>query len=226
MQTKIDTPATKFLKSIKANTFMFTGIVQGTAELVEANHQPGLTTYTFNFPEDKSSTQTGASVALNGTCLTVTSVDSHLLTFDLMAETLRLTNLRDLPAGSRVNYEHAAKMGDEIGGHVLSGHIHCTAILEKVISTENNLALTFSVPENWAKYIFPKGFIAINGASLTVGEVSGNQFTVYLIPETLRITTFENLSKGDQVNIEVDSQTQVVVDTLERVLPRYLANNH
>ena len=203
---------------------MFTGIVEGTATLVKAIHRPGLTSYTFEFPSNKSSVKTSASVALNGTCLTVTRVDNHELSFDLMAETLALTNLKDLQEGDLVNYEHAAKIGDEIGGHVLSGHIHCTATTKKITATENNLALTFKTPEHWSKYILHKGYIALNGASLTVGEVKDDQFSVYLIPETLRITTFANLKKGDQINLEVDSQTQAIVDTLERILPAYLTN--
>ena len=202
---------------------MFTGIVAGTAKLIDATNKPGLNSYTFEFFDDKSSTNLGASVALNGCCLTVTKTEANRLSFDLMAETLALTNLQGLEIGAVVNYEHAAKMGDEIGGHVLSGHIHCTATVCKVAPSENNLELRFEVPQQWSKYIFEKGYIAINGASLTVGQVRDNQFSVWLIPETLRITTFEGIRKGDQVNIEVDSHTQAIVDTLERVLPDFLA---
>jgi len=202
---------------------MFTGIVQGTAKLVSATRKTGLHSYTFEFPVDKSMTNTGASVALNGSCLTVTRAEANQLSFDLMAETLELTNLDTLQEGELVNYEHAAKMGDEVGGHVLSGHIHCLAEIKETKVTPNNLELRFTVPADWAKYIFNKGYIAINGASLTVGDVKDNCFSVYLIPETLKITTFARLAAGDCVNIEVDAQTQAIVDTLERILPDYLA---
>ena len=202
---------------------MFTGIVQGTAKLVSATRKTGLFSYTFDFGSDKSHTQCGASVAINGCCLTVTHAEGNLLSFDLMAETLGLTNLKDLNQGDLVNYEHAAKMGDEVGGHVLSGHIHCLAEISKINQSENNLELRFSAPDSWTKYIFNKGYIAINGASLTIGDVKNNQFSVYLIPETLRITTFADLAEGSRVNIEVDAQTQAIVDTLERLLPEYLA---
>jgi len=205
---------------------MFTGIVQGTASLVSASRKTGLNSYTFEFPEDKSQTKTGASVALNGCCLTVTSVQGHHLSFDLMAETLGLTNLGNLQEGDLVNYEHAAKMGDEVGGHVLSGHIHCRADVKAKIVSENNVEFRFCAPEPWLKYIFNKGYIAVNGASLTVGDVRHGQFSVYLIPETLRITNFAKLAEGDTVNIEVDAQTQAVVDTLERLLPEYLAKHN
>ncbi len=201
---------------------MFTGIVQGKAVLLESIKKEGLFTYTLAFPEDQSSTQVGASVALNGTCLTVVEINREKLTFDLMAETLRLTNLGMLATNSPVNFEHAARIGDEIGGHLMSGHIHCTAELAGIYQKENNLALEFEVPGIWNKYIFDKGFIGVNGASLTVGAVSGNRFTVNLIPETLRVTTFSDLSLGDKVNIEIDSQTQTTVDTIERVLPAML----
>ncbi|WP_020408782.1 riboflavin synthase [Hahella ganghwensis] len=198
---------------------MFTGIVQGKAKLVVAQKQEGLFTYTFEFPEDQSDTQIGASVAINGTCLTVVSKNQRQLTFDLMAETLRLTNLGQLQLGDSTNFEHAARIGDEIGGHLMSGHVHCTAPLKSRRVSENNLALDFEVPPQWSRYIFDKGFIGVNGASLTVGACHETGFTVNLIPETLRVTTFEALIPGDLVNIEIDPQTQTIVDTIERVLP-------
>src|SRR5690606_2619528 len=110
-----------------------------------------------------------------------------------------------------------ARIGDEIGGHLLSGHIHTTATIVDILRPENNVTLWFELPETWARYIFPKGYIAINGASLTIGEVEGNRFNVHLIPETLRATTFGKATKGQKVNIEVDSQTQTIVDTLARL---------
>ncbi len=134
-----------------------------------------------------------------------------------MQETLRLTTLGDLKPGDRVNFERAARIGDEIGGHLLSGHVHTTADIVAIDRPENNCTLEFEVPEAWARYIFSKGYIAINGCSLTIGEVRGNRFNVYLIPETLRATIFGDVSVGDRVNIEIDSQTQTIVDTLARM---------
>lgn len=197
---------------------MFTGIVQGIATIASTDRQPGLTTYVIRFPTDRLDGVTiGASVAINGTCLTVTRQQDDCLWFDAMQETLSLTTLGALEAGARVNFERAARIGDEIGGHLLSGHIHTTATLVDIQTPENNRTLTFEVPESWQKYLFPKGYIAINGASLTIGEVTGNRFNVHLIPETLRATTFADLVTGDRVNIEVDSQTQTIVDTLARL---------
>ncbi len=197
---------------------MFTGIVQGIAKVESLDVRPGLTTFVIAFPEGSVDGVTiGASVAIDGTCMTVTAQDGNRLWFDAMQETLRLTTLGKLAQDSRVNFERAARIGDEIGGHLLSGHIHCTARVVGRETPENNCTLTFEVPEDWQKYLFPKGFIAINGASLTIGDVSGNRFNVHLIPETLRATTFADIAEGDLVNIEVDSQTQTIVDTLARM---------
>ena len=197
---------------------MFTGIVQGVATIAEVTKAPGLNTLVVRFPEAKVQGVTiGASVAINGTCLTVTRQDGDLLYFDAMQETLRLTTLGNLSEGDSVNFERAARIGDEIGGHLLSGHVHTTAVLAEIIRTENNVTLWFEVPESWMKYVFPKGYIAINGASLTIGEVTGNRFNVHLIPETLRATTFGTAEQGQSVNIEIDSQTQTIVDTLARL---------
>lgn len=197
---------------------MFTGIVQGIATIDRVEAHPGLSTFVIAFPPGSLEGVTiGASVAIDGTCMTVTRQEEDCLWFDAMQETLRLTTLGGLREQDKINFERAARIGDEIGGHLLSGHIHTTATLVSVETPENNHILTFEVPEAWQKYIFPKGYIAINGASLTIGEVRDNRFNVYLIPETLRATTFGSLQAGDQVNIEVDSQTQTIVDTLARL---------
>ena len=140
------------------------------------------------------------------------------LLFDLMGETLRLTNLGALHVGDRVNIERAARFGDEIGGHPMSGHIIGTAEVTRVIETENNRQLWFCLPDGLSKYVFTKGYIGIDGISLTVGEVAEEEFSVNLIPETLARTQIGSRRPGDRVNIEIDPQTQVIVDTVERVL--------
>lgn len=197
---------------------MFTGIVQGIATIDDVIQAPGLNTLIVSFPEGRvQGVETGASVAINGTCLTVTRQEGSQLHFDAMQETLKTTTLGELSAGDGVNFERAARVGDEIGGHLLSGHIHTTAEIVRIVRSENNVTLWFEVPGDWAPYIFPKGYIAINGASLTIGDVEENRFNVHLIPETLRATTFGTATEGDRVNIEVDSQTQAIVDTLARM---------
>lgn len=197
---------------------MFTGIVQGIAVIEEVTAATGLSTLAIRLPEQQADGVTiGASVAINGICLTVTRQSGTVLTFDAMQETLRITTLGELTPGDSVNFERAARIGDEIGGHLLSGHIHTTARIVEILRPENNVTLWFEVPDEWTRYLFPKGYVAINGASLTIGEVRGNRFNVHLIPETLRATTFGGITEGSRVNIEIDSQTQTIVDTLSRL---------
>ncbi len=197
---------------------MFTGIVQGIARIERIEQQTNLHRLAVQFPQGSMDGITrGASVAIDGACLTVTEQDRDRLWFDVMMETLRATTLGQRHEGDAVNFERAARIGDEIGGHLLSGHVHCTATLDSIETPENNRRLEFRVPQQWRHYLLPKGYIAVNGASLTIGEVSDTGFSVYLIPETLEATTFSHLAEGDSVNLEIDSQTQTIVDTLARL---------
>ncbi len=198
---------------------MFTGIVQGTAELIEIVQKEAFRTHTIRLPKEHlDGLKPGASVAHNGCCLTVVKVDTDLVTFDLMQETLKVTNLGELTTGDRLNFERAARFGDEIGGHQMSGHIIAMAEITQVIESENNRQLWFRLPPDLSRYIFTKGYIGIDGISLTIGEVRGCEFDVNLIPETLERTNMGNRRVGDRVNIEVDPQTQAIVETVERVL--------
>ncbi len=198
---------------------MFTGIVQGQGQIQDIISKEGLKTFKVKLPSELSfALIEGASIANNGCCLTITRVEEGCVYFDLMQETLKLTNLGQLKVGDWVNLERAARFGDEIGGHMMSGHIICTAMVDEVLITPNNRTVWFDVPEFVRKYIFPKGFIGIDGISLTIGEVKGNRFNVHLIPETIARTNLGKRQKGEAVNIEVDPQTQATVDTVERVL--------
>lgn len=201
---------------------MFTGIVQGTATVVSIDEKPNFRTHVVQLPPELlPGLETGASVAHNGCCLTVTKIDGDRISFDLIKETLRLTNLGEVKAGDRVNVERAAKYGDEIGGHVMSGHIMCTAEIVKILTSENNHQIWFRLAdESQMKYVLHKGFIGIDGISLTVGEVTRSRFCVHLIPETLQRTTLGQKRLGDRINIEIDPQTQAIIDTVERVLAR------
>jgi len=198
---------------------MFTGIIQGTAEIIDIVEKSNFRTHTVRLPQSLlAGLEPGASVAHNGCCLTVTAIDGEAVSFDLMAETLRLTNLGALQVGDRVNVERAARFGDEIGGHAMSGHIMGTAVVSEVVESANNRQLWFAIPAGLEKYVFTKGYIGIDGISLTVGEVRGDAFCVNLIPETLARTTIGSRRVGDRINIEIDPQTQAIVDTVERVL--------
>ncbi|MCP5407540.1 MAG: riboflavin synthase subunit alpha [Chromatiaceae bacterium] len=198
---------------------MFTGIIQGTAEIVDVVEREAFRTHSLRFPrESVEGLRPGASVSHNGCCLTVTAIQDDLVSFDLMQETLRVTNLGTLKKGERVNFERAARFGDEIGGHQMSGHISCTAGVIEVIKSENNHQIRFLLPEEFSRYLFAKGYIGIDGISLTLGQVSGPEFDVSLIPETLARTNIGGRRPGDRVNIEIDPQTQAIVDTVERIL--------
>ena len=176
-------------------------------------------THTVELPEDMAGgLQTGASVAHNGCCLTVTETDGRTARFDLMAETLDKTNLDRLKAGDLVNLERAARFGDEIGGHLMSGHITATTEILRIERTEHNTTMHFALPAALKPYILPKGFVGLDGCSLTIGSVGEDSFCVHLIPETLRRTLFGTRQAGDTVNLEIDPQTQAVVDTVSRIL--------
>ena len=176
-------------------------------------------THTVDLPEDMAGgLQTGASVAHNGCCLTVTETDGRTARFDLMAETLDKTNLGRLKAGDLVNLERAARFGDEIGGHLMSGHITATTEILRIERTEHNTTMHFALPAALKPYILPKGFVGLDGCSLTIGSVGEDSFCVHLIPETLRRTLFGTRQAGDTVNLEIDPQTQAVVDTVGRIL--------
>ena len=199
---------------------MFTGIVQGTARIKAIIEKANFRTHVVEMPQEMlKGLQIGASVAHNGVCLTVTTIKDNLVSFDLMQETLKITNLGELKAGDFVNIERAMQMGTEIGGHILSGHVYCTADIVERLPSENNLQIWFQLPnKDMMKYVLTKGFIAVDGISLTIGEVREQRFCVNLIPETIHRTLIGKKQVGEKVNIEIDPQTQAIVDTVERYL--------
>lgn len=205
---------------------MFTGIVQGVAEVAAITDRTGLRSFELAFPEGfDSGLEIGASVACDGVCLTVTSRPSaNRASFDVMQQSLGLTTLGTLVQGSRINVERAAKDGAEIGGHPISGHVDSQARLLSIRKPENNHVLRIAVPASHMRYVFAKGYIAVNGASLTVAEADrrAGWFEVWLIPETLRMTTFGDKREGDALNIEIERGTQVVVDTVRDALEERL----
>ncbi len=198
---------------------MFTGIVQGTAKVVKIEKKERFQTHVIELKGAlHDGLEIGASVAHNGCCLTVTKIEGNRISFDLMQATLALTNLGELSEGELVNIERAAKFGDEIGGHSMSGHISLMATIADIVDTPNNRTIWFQLPAESMKYVLAKGYIGIDGCSLTIGEVEENRFSVHLIPETLQRTLFGARNVGNHVNIEFDPQTQAIVDTVERVL--------
>jgi riboflavin synthase len=207
---------------------MFTGIVQGLAQVGGVVDRNGLRTLRLALPGGlHAGLQVGASVAVDGTCLTVTALHDGAADFDVMQQTLSTTTLGSLGEGSSVNIERAAPANAEVGGHVLSGHIDFTAVLAAVRAPENNRVWRIEVPAPWMRYVFAKGYIAVDGASLTVAEAGRHAdgsgwFEVWLIPETLRATTFGTKREGDRLNIEIERQTQVIVDTVRAAVDERL----
>lgn len=197
---------------------MYTGIVAGAAPVTGVDDGEGIRTLTIDLDGFCEGLQTGASVALDGVCMTVVSIDGTEVRFDAIEETLGRTTLGGLSVGGMVNVERSLKVGDELGGHILSGHVMATA---RIIGREERgegLDLLVVNPANALPFIIEKGFIGIDGMSLTIGEVSEEDFALHIIPETLRVTTIGSKEIGDSVNIEVDYRTQAVIETVMRGL--------
>jgi riboflavin synthase len=166
----------------------------------------------------------GASVSIDGVCMTVVRVDEHDVYFDAMKETLDKTTLGRLDVGDKVNIERSVRVGDEIGGHYVSGHVHGKAKISNINKAiEDNIIISFLIPSELTKFIFDKGFVSLNGASLTIVDVDRqkNSIRVSFIPETLRKTTFGDKVVGSEINIEIEQQTQSIVETVERYLSEY-----
>ncbi|WP_286266894.1 riboflavin synthase subunit alpha [Thalassotalea atypica] len=206
---------------------MFTGIVQSVATVFSVNTKNNLAKFVIEVEKQQAQAlELGASIAINGVCLTVVQSDQidddrYHLQFDVIDETLRVTNLAEIKARDAVNFERSLKVGDEVGGHYLSGHIHVQAALTSIVQTPENTCLEFQLDNekngDFSQYLFDKGFIAINGTSLTLGIVEENKFKVHLIPETLSRTNLGDLQLTDNVNIEFDQQTMTIVKTIERM---------
>ncbi len=200
---------------------MFTGIVQAQVQVRSVTQRQDFVQLTLQTePTLLQHLQRGASIAVNGTCLTATEFDEAAgwVSFDIIDETLQKTNLGTLRPGDRVNFERSLKFGDEIGGHIVSGHISATAEILAIKRTADNCAMQLRFPAELAAFIQPKGFIAVDGASLTVGAIEGHSFWLHLIPETLTVTTLGSKQVGDRLNLECDQQTVTIVQTVERYL--------
>jgi riboflavin synthase len=193
---------------------MFTGIVAASCEVVSTDQGEEVRSIVVDLSGYDDDLEIGASVAIDGVCMTVvSSLDGHVR-FEAIPETLERTTIGLLKQGSQVNIERSLRMGDELGGHILSGHVMTTARILKRTQKGEGIDLLIELQVETKPYILEKGYVAIDGMSLTVGEVEGEGFNLHIIPETLRITTIGAKAEGDLVNIEVDSRTQAVVDTI------------
>ncbi len=196
---------------------MFTGIVQGLGTLKFIEEGDGITTFCVKCP-DTQDLAIGASVAIDGVCLTATSIKGELVTFEIIPETMERTTLGERVVDDVVNIERSLRYGDEVGGHLLSGHIIGRGLVTYSESVGEGAQLKIKAPPSIQKYIQTKGYIGIDGISLTLGEVNENEFDLHIIPETLRLTTLSSKQAGDAVNIEIDSTTMMIVETVERLI--------
>lgn len=207
---------------------MFTGIVRGVAEVVDVGDHGGIRSLKIRCPHGFcDEVQIGASISVDGVCLTVVDAPGRdIVVFDVIRGSLEVTTLGTLVSGSCVNVERSACQGDEIGGHVVSGHVDFQAEILEMSRDEHNCKMCFHLPTSWSYYLFSKGYVAVNGVSLTVADVDKDQgfFQVWLIPETCRRTTFGEKRVGDHVNVEVERTTQILVDTIRRTLRESLGS--
>jgi riboflavin synthase len=199
---------------------VFTGIVQGLCRVGSVVDEPGLRHLEIDLGGLISGLQTGASVAVNGVCLTATGTADGFARFDVIRESLARSNLGAIRAGDLVNVERSLKFGDEIGGHILSGHVADVVTVARIDAGPNERTIWFEVGRAWLAYLFHKGFVALDGASLTIAAVDSARgwISVSLIPETIARTTLGRVTAGDRVNLEIDAQTQAIVATVQRLL--------
>lgn len=200
---------------------MYSGITQGLYEIVSLTQNPGLITYSVNLSADLcKDLKPGDSVSVDGVCQTLVNLEGTQASFQAIQETLDKTTLNELRLGSYVSIERSLRWGDEMGGHEVSGHVFGTAVIQQKTVAHDNVTLVIQCDPSWMKYILSKGFIAVDGSSLTVGKTDQEQglFYLHLIPETLRLTHFATKEVNDRVNIEFDHKTKTIVDTVERIL--------
>jgi riboflavin synthase len=200
---------------------MYSGITKGLYEIIVLNKAPGLISYTVNLSSELcKDLRPGDSVAIDGVCQTVVKIEKTHVSFQVIQETLDKTTLNELQLGRYVSIERSLRYGDEMGGHEVSGHVFGVAVIHQKIVEKNNLTLIIQCNPEWMKYILPKGFIAVDGSSLTVGKTLPKQglFYLHLIPETLRRTNFTHKQIHARVNIEFDYKTKTIVDSVERIL--------
>jgi riboflavin synthase len=194
---------------------MFTGIITDLGS-VRAIDRSGEVRFEFTSSYDMSSVDIGASIACNGVCLTVIETGADWFAVQASAETLSMTTLGTWVEGRAVNFERALKVGDELGGHIVSGHVDGIATVVEIKPDGESKRYTFQAPDALKKYVAPKGSVAIDGVSLTVNEVEDGRFGINIIPHTQSVTTFGSLKAGDQVNMEIDMLARYVARLMDK----------
>lgn len=193
---------------------MFSGIVTdlGTVRNIE---KTGDTRFEFSTVYDTGGIEIGASICCSGACMTVIDKGPSWFAISASGESLSCTTMGDWRVGTPVNFERSLKMGDEMGGHIVSGHVDGVGRVADIQPDGDSFRFTFEAPDELKRFIAPKGSVAVDGVSLTVNEVSDNRFGINIIPHTREVTTFGNLSPGDRVNLEIDMLARYVARLLE-----------
>ena len=198
---------------------MFSGIVQtvGKIESIkDKNHIKTIRIETHgDYLEDIA---IGQSVSVDGVCLSLVKKNNEYCEFEAVEETINRTTLGSYKQGTKVNLEKSLKFGDTVGGHFVSGHIHTRGRIVEVELVGESKNILVEIEEKWIKYLTEKGYISVNGASITIGKVSKNTFYIHLIPETLKTTNLDDLIYDNYVNLEFDQATIAIVDTTERLI--------
>ncbi|MDO8674540.1 MAG: riboflavin synthase [Candidatus Omnitrophota bacterium] len=191
---------------------MFTGIIQHAGTIKAMGTKANLMALSVDAGPLAKDVRLGDSVALNGVCLTASRKKGTVISFDAMRETIANTALKDLKTGGKVNLELALKSDGRLGGHFVTGHVDEAAVVKRVERAKNWVALTISISKTNRKYLAPKGSVAVDGISLTVGKVGASDFSVYLIPYTLAVTTLARKKAGDLVNVETDVLAKYILN--------------
>ncbi|CDK98385.1 riboflavin synthase alpha chain [Magnetospirillum gryphiswaldense MSR-1 v2] len=196
---------------------MFTGIVTDLGAIRRVVRNAGKETrFEINTAYDLNGIDIGASIAHNGVCLTIVDKGADWYAVEVSAESISKTTLGDWVEGGRINLERAMKVGDELGGHIVSGHVDGVATVMSITDENESKRFVFEAPENLAKFVAPKGSVALDGVSLTVNEVDGRRFGINVIPHTQAVTTFGRLRQGDRVNMEIDMLARYVARLLDK----------
>ncbi len=188
---------------------MFTGIITDVGTIAELDQQGDLRAR-IQTGYDTASIDIGASIASDGVCLTVVALGADWYDVQISAESVGKTNLGTWAVGKRVNLERALKVGDELGGHIVSGHVDGVAEIIKMVDEGDSTRVTLRAPQALAKFIAPKGSVALNGTSLTVNDVDGADFGINFIPHTKDVTTWGDMAEGDMINLEIDTLARYV----------------
>ena len=198
---------------------MFSGIVQTVGKIESIKDKDHIKTIRIethgNYPEDIA---IGQSVSVDGVCLSLVKKNKEYCEFEAVEETINRTTLGSYKQGTKVNLEKSLKFGDTVGGHFVSGHIHTKGRIVEVELIGESKNILVEIEEKWIKYLTEKGYISVNGASITIGKVSKNTFYIHLIPETLKTTNLDDLIYDNYVNLEFDQATIAIVDTTERLI--------